>query len=119
MSLSRISSIAVQFSPWVAEARGARDFLARISSIRARKSNPDCKITNTIRLSGKPTIKVQFTNKKAETIDASDLSAPQIIERLQSLSNEMDSAETLQKVGVANVRLEVPAKVVTGTYRMV
>jgi hypothetical protein len=64
-------------------------------------------------------VTVQYTNQRTEIIEASGLSAPQILEKLESLSNEMDVSETLSKIGVAGVKLEVPARASSGSSRII
>ena len=117
MSLARITRIAVRFSPWLTDCRSARDFLARITS--AQGTNPDCQITTQLRVSGRPSVTVEYSNKRSDTFDTSGLSAPQILARLRSLSDEMDTSDILSKVGVANTKLEVPVEVGAGQHRRV
>ncbi len=115
MSLARVTRIVVRFSPWSTECRSARDFLARIASAQA--TNPECQITTQLRLSGRPSITVEYINKRTDTFDTSELTAPQIIDRLRSLSDEMDTSDILAKVGVANTKLEVPVDLTAGMSR--
>ena len=49
MQLKQISRILVQFSPYTGQARSAREFLARVTSSPAQKTNPDCQVQARVR----------------------------------------------------------------------
>lgn len=107
MPLSRIAKVVVRFSPLTPEARSAREFLARISSGKARASNPQCEIVTSLRVAAStPTVSVTYTaTKQTETIDTSSLTADRIFERMQSITDELDSSETLSKIGGTSSKL--------------
>jgi hypothetical protein len=49
MQLKNISRIVVQFSPFAENTSSVREFLARITSKRARESNPGCQVVTRVR----------------------------------------------------------------------
>jgi len=105
MSLARISRVLVRFTN-DQESRGAREFWARITSGKLRKTNPDCKIEQRLLLKGFPSVGCEYTNKSTTVFSTVGLTAPQILERLQQLSDQMETSDVLRKVGVAGSQLE-------------
>lgn len=106
MSLARISRVVVRFHCKEFESRSARDFWARITSGKIQKTNPDCKIESRLLLKGSPSVACEYTNKNTTAFSTVGLTAPQILERLQQLSDQMETSDVLQKVGVAGAQLE-------------
>ena len=106
MPLSKVAKVVVQFSPWTGEARAAREFFTRITSEKARKSNPECVVEAKVRISGQPRIFVEYANKEQEMIIAIGITAPEIVEKIRSHSQDGDTRALLQKAGLEGTKLE-------------
>ncbi len=106
MSLARISRVLVRFHAKDPDSRGAREFWARITSGKIRKTNPECDIESKLLLHGPPSVGCEYANKSTTVFSTVGLTAPQILMRLQQLSDQMETSDVLQKVGVAGSQLE-------------
>ena len=106
MSLARISRVVIRFHGEQADSRSAREFWARINCGKIRKSNPECKIESKLFLKGDPSVACEYSNKSSTKFSTVGLTAPQILERLQQLSDQMETSDVLQKVGVAGAQLD-------------
>ena len=53
---------------------------------------------------GEPFVEVVFTNKLSDRVMTGDLTAPQIVEKIQERSQTMDSDEILKKVRIQQLR---------------
>ena len=106
MSLARISRVVIRFHAKDPDSRGAREFWARITSGKIRKTNPECNIESRVLLRGSPSVGCEYANKSTAIFSTVGLTAPQILERLQQLSDQMETSDVLQRVGVAGSQLE-------------
>ena len=106
MSLARISRVLLRFHWKDNDSRGVREFWARITSGKLRATNPDCKIDTRVLIHGPPSVGIEYSNKNTTVFNAAGLTAPQILERLQQLADQTETAEVLQKIGVADAQLE-------------
>ena len=107
MPFSRLTKVIVKFSPFSQEARAAREFLARLSSGKARASNPQCDVVASLRLSAiAPSVTLVYAgNNQVHTFETTHMTADRMFERMKSLSDEMDSSEILSKLGGHSSRL--------------
>lgn len=106
MHLKQLSRVLVQFSPWTGTARSAREFLARVSSVPAQKSNPECKVESKVRVKGDPFVEVTYENQQVARIYTADLNVEQIVEQLRTKIEEMDTATKLKAAGIHGQVLE-------------
>lgn len=105
--LSRISKLTIEFSPLKPNSRSAKEFLARATTAKAAASNPECEVDVRLADGGDPYVEVVFTNKLSDKVMVGNLTAPQIIEKIQERSQSMESDEILKKVGINKAKLEV------------
>ena len=101
MPLTRISRLLVQFAPLKPESRSAKEFLARVTTAKAKASNPECKVETKVRISGSPFVLVEFANKQQDKIQTAGLTAPQILAQIQEKTQVVEAQDILQKVGLA------------------
>lgn len=105
--LSRISKLAIEFSPLTTNSKSAKEFLARAKTAKAVASNPDCEVEVRLVTSGDPFVEVVFTNKLTDKVMTGSLTATQIIEKIQERSQTMEADEILKKVGINKSKLVV------------
>jgi hypothetical protein len=60
------------------------------------------------RVSGEPTIEIEYENQKKEVINTSSISIGEILDLVQSKAQEMDTSAKLQAAGLAGQTLESP-----------
>ncbi len=106
MSLARISRVLLRFHWKDNDSRGVREFWARITSGKLRATNPECKVDTRLLINGSPSVGVEYNDKSITVFNAAALTAPQILERLQQLADQTETAEVLQKIGVSDAQLE-------------
>ncbi|KAL4439865.1 hypothetical protein ABPG75_002866 [Micractinium tetrahymenae] len=106
MQLKQISRILVQFSPYTGQARSAREFLARVTSRPAQATNPDCQVLARVRVKGEPFVEIEFDNKQVARIETGGLTIQQILEQVQSRTEEIDTMQKLKDAGFGSSKLE-------------
>lgn len=106
MQLKQISRLLISFAPYSGTARSAREFLARCTARKAVASNPDCKIETKLRLNGAPFIEIEYANKQRDKFETADLTVQQILDRIKTQSETMETRQRLQQAGLADVKLE-------------
>jgi hypothetical protein len=105
--LSRISKLTIEFCALKTNSRSAKEFLARATTAKSVASNPECQVDVRLVDGGEPFVEVVFTNKLSDKVMTGDLTAPQIVEKIQERSQAMEADEILKKVGLSKAKLEV------------
>lgn len=106
MQLKQLNRVFISMAPWTGTARSAREFLARCTAPKAVASNPDCKVETELRLKGESYVEIEYANKQIDNFKTANMTVQQIIARIRTTSETMDTREQLKAAGLADVKLE-------------
>jgi|TARA_B100001113_G_C21033212_1_gene588928 large subunit ribosomal protein L53 len=126
MPLRHLKKIQVQFNPKDHRATAVREFLNRIYSPRARKSNPECDVSHKIRTDDMPpVVAIEFENGAKEQFNCHALKVEDIAGKIKDISDSMETKANLKASGIAVEELKFEAvdgkkkKSKSGSYKFV
>jgi site-specific recombinase XerD len=102
MPLRQLKKIHLQFNPADRRATAIREFLNRILSPNAKKSNPECAVTHKIRTdSMPPVIAIEFVNGVKEQFNCHSMKVEQIQAKIRDISDGMETTANLNASGIS------------------
>jgi large subunit ribosomal protein L53 len=101
MPLRHLKRIRVQFNPFDSRTTAAREFLARVTSPRAKASNPECAVEPRVRNDdAPPVVFVEFTNGAKDQFNVHRMTVKQINDRIDTVSKQLETKQSLKDAGL-------------------
>jgi large subunit ribosomal protein L53 len=110
MPLRHLKKIHVQFNPMDHRATAMREFLNRIYSPRAQKSNPECDVSHKIRTDNMPpVVAIEFENGVKDQFNCHNLQVEDIAKKIKDISDSMETKANLKASGIVIEELKFEA----------
>lgn len=100
--LKHLKKVVVRFSPGDAKAASARELLQRLTTDKAKKSNPGCVVEFKIDEDGalgKASVDLTFVDNEQRQILTAEHGIEQIAEVIQQKAGEMELRSVFKEVG--------------------
>lgn len=115
--LKHLKRVFIQFAPGDARAASARELLQRVSSAKAKESNPACKVDFKVDVAGGPGgafVDLTFADSEQRRIHTADFDVKDIAQQIEQKAAEMEMRSTMKEVGYDPWRPENRLSVAVG-----
>ena len=101
MPLRHLKRVRVQFNPLDPRSTAAREFLARVTTAKAAKSNPECAVEPRVRNdAAPPVVAVEFASGARDIVHGHAMDVKLIARRIKTVSDQMAVKQSLAEAGL-------------------
>ena len=101
MPLRHLKRVRVQFNPLDPRSTAAREFLARVTTAKAAKSNHECAVEPRVRNdAAPPVVAVEFASGARDQFNVHRMTVDDIAGRIKTVSDQMAVKQSLAEAGL-------------------